>query len=187
MSDQENQSSKEAQKTIISFIAGLIIGGLLVWMFGGTNDATPTDDVVGTNNFEEVDTNDDTEEDDDATPTTNDELGDTNEPTVENGDGSIDVSDQPAGDSVTLTGAVFPNDEGWIGVRDYVDGALGSLLGVTRFSREQGRLPTTISLQRATETGEVYAVVFYTESGDREFNLDDDTLIVGTVETFTAE
>lgn len=190
MSDQDNQSSKEAQKTIISFIAGLIIGGLLVWVFGGTNGDTPTDELSDST-IEEIDTSDDTEDagtdEEDSTAPTSTEDADNGFTSAESGSGSIDVSDQPAGSSVTLEGAVFPSDEGWIGVRDYVNGQLGSILGVSRFSREQGRLPNTINLQRATEAGREYAIVFYRESGDRKFNLAQDELIEDIIETFTAE
>ena len=56
-----------------------------------------------------------------------------------------------------------------------------------RFSEKQGLVPTEIILQRATQPGMDYAVVFYTEDGDRTFNLASDVQIEGVFATFTAE
>lgn len=206
MSEQANQTqdqSKEAQKTVIAFIAGLLIGGLLVWIFGGSPAETPTDDVMDDNTSEEqsdttnsnaddsqADDSADTSADDATDDTTNDDTTQTSDDSSDEmvtGEGSVSVSDQPAGTSVTLDSAVFPNDEGWIGVRDYNNGQMGSLLGVVRFSSEQGLVPDEIVLQRATEAGNEYAIVYYTESGDREFSLADDVQIEGVFETFTAQ
>ena len=77
--------------------------------------------------------------------------------------------------------------EGWIGVRDYQAGQLGGLLGVSRFSEAQGLVPSGVALQRATVAGKEYAVVVYTESGDRQFNLADDKQIDSVFATFTAQ
>ena len=41
MSEQEK---KENQKTIVAFAAGLLIGGLLVWVFGGSADTKKVDE-----------------------------------------------------------------------------------------------------------------------------------------------
>lgn len=181
MSEQEKQ---ENQKTIVAFAAGLLIGGLLVWVFGGTPKAesptvqesdgttmeqTDAQDKVG-GVSKEVDTVDSPDAVIQALPT---------------GDGEIDVASQKAGNIVTLDSAVFPNDEGWIGVRDYVNGQLAGLLGVVRFSKEQGLVPEEIVLQRATQTGNSYAVVFYSDNGDRIFSLADDVQIEGAFATFT--
>ena len=71
--------------------------------------------------------------------------------------------------------------------RDYKDGELGFVLGVVRFSTEQGLLPTEVVLQRATVPGETYAAVFYDESGDRQFNIRHDVMVDGVMDTFTAQ
>lgn len=182
MSEQVIQDS---QKTIVAFVAGLLIGGLLVYVFASpSHDDTMMDDVDGdtTSVVSDTDTKTDTVDvelnDDDTVAPAKTEM--------QTGEGNIKVSNQAAGNTVTIDGATFPNDEGWIGVRDYENEQLGKILGVARFSNEQGLVPTTIELQRATVKGDVYALVFYTESGDRLFNLAEDKQTGDVVTTFTA-
>ena len=93
------------------------------------------------------------------------------------GDGSVTVANQPAGSEITLSSVVYPISEGWIGVRDYQSGQLGSVLGVARFSESQGLVPNSIYLQRGTVAGREYAIVLYTDNGDRQFNLADDVQV----------
>lgn len=190
MAEEQNimQNTKEAQKTVIAFIAGLLIGGLLVWIFAEpAADTADTPDDSDTGAVEEMlDDTEDTDETADEEADTTDENTD-DEDTMETGEGSVSVSDQPAGSTVTIESAVFPTDEGWIGVRDYRNDQMGSILGVARYSRSQGLIPESIRLLRATTAGEEYAIVFYTESGDREFNLAEDVQVEGVFETFRAE
>jgi hypothetical protein len=182
MSEQEKQ---ENQKTIVAFAAGLLIGGLLVWVFGGAPKAdAPQDDVNATTTEEvgeEIEVNDATTTDEDA----DDE--DSATPVMSTGTGAVELNDQEAGTRVSLESATFPSDEGWIGVRDYANGQLAGILGVARFSKEQGLIPKEIILQRATKAGSTYAIVFYSESGDRVFSLADDVQAGGVVKTFTAK
>lgn len=184
MSQEEKQ---ESQKTVVAFVAGLLIGGLLVWVFGGTPETTPEQKTEVTDESSEVTDESDSEDstvasDEEETPTEVIEIAE-----LPVGNAAVEIKDQAAGTSVSLEGATFPSDEGWIGVRDYVDGQLTGLLGVVRYSKEQGLVPETIILQRATEAGKTYAVVFYSESGDRKFNLAEDVQVGGVIETFTAK
>lgn len=192
MSEQDTTNTTEAQKTVIAFIAGLLIGGLLVWIFGGTPEDSPTRDAandVDTSEVEdmdnEVDTDDDMDNDESATEDTADNEGTDTE--METGDGSIEVNDQAASSRVQIESAVFPTDEGWIAVRDYSNGQLGSILGATRYSRAQGLVPQSVGLLRSTTAGSEYAVVFYRESGDREFSVANDVMVADIMSTFTAE
>lgn len=181
MSEQEKQ---ENQKTVVAFAAGLLIGGLLVWVFGGSPkvDETQNMDAEVT---EQVETGAEVPD-----TTTKDEVKKPVEvvaPVLQTGEGEIKVSSQKAGNTVALDSATFPADEGWIGVRDYVNGQLAGLLGVARFSKEQGLVPEEIILQRATQAGNEYAIVFYSENGDRVFSLADDVQVEGVFTTFTAK
>lgn len=190
MSDGEKQ---EGQKTIVSFIAGLLIGGLLVWVFGGTNDTTtaPEGEVVDetTEGVDETtdEANDRDEDETSAGSDSTDEETESQTPTMQTGEGALEVSNQPAGSSVAIEGATFPNDNGWIAVRSYENEQLGNILGAARFSREQGLVPESVPLLVPTVAGRTYAVVFFTEDGDREFNLATDTQVEGVWETFTAQ
>lgn len=177
------QQKEESQKTVVSFVVGLLVGGLLVWAFTGTPENTPTDKMDDKNSEETVDKMTDDKTTDDATK--NDSA-----PAVEKmqvGEGAVKLEAPAAGKTVALDSATFPTKEGWVGVRDYNDGQLGGLLGVARYSEEQGLIPKEIILQRATESGKQYAIVFYTESGDRKFNLAEDVQINKEFATFTAK
>lgn len=190
MADGQTTAS-DAQKTVVAFIAGLLIGGLLVWAFGGTPEETPADEANGTDSEETTDDNGAADEDaDNDTATDTDDQTSTDaaddEANADDAEGSADVADQAAGTTVQITGAVFPTDEGWIGVREMTNGEMGSLLGVARYSKEQGLIPTEIKLLRGTTAGNEYAVVFYSDNGDREFNLANDTQIE-QAGTFTAQ
>ena len=182
MSEQEKQ---ESQKTIVAFVAGLLIGGLLVWVFGSSpekevsiqNDTETVQTAEESATVEEVDTPGTV-----PTPSTAEE-----KPELQTGDGAIEISDQAAGSVVKLESAVFPTDEGWVAVRSYPNGQLGSILGAARYSKEQGLIPEQIQLLAPTTAGRQYAVVFFTENGDRQFNLASDVQIGDVFGTFTAK
>jgi hypothetical protein len=188
MSDEAQQ---EGQKTVVSFIAGLLIGGLLVWIFSGTPETeAPTETPADETASETTDTN---EGGDDTTSTT-DDSDDAPTPAVEGetvsmevGEGSANVANQPAGLSVALDGATFPTEEGWIAVRTYQNDQLGSILGAARYSQSQGLVPEAIPLLAGTVPGGQYAVVFFSEDGNREFNLDGDAQLDTELSVFTAE
>lgn len=181
----EQQEKQESQKTLVAFIAGLLIGGLLVWVFGGSPETT-TEVAEESQNAEEVsqtDTPEGAEAEDEVTT----EVAEVELPVLTTGDGEVTVNSQPAGSSVTLDSAVFPSEEGWVAVRSYPNGQLGSILGAARYSKEQGLVPEVVELLAPTTAGRDYAVVFFTEDGDREFNLATDVQIDGALGTFTAQ
>lgn len=170
---------EESQKTVVSFVFGLLIGGLLVWAFMGGdngNDNKPAD-----------------EKKEDATATSSEETkneeGATETPvtTLPMGDGKVVVNDKKAGRSVNLAEVSYPIEEGWIGVREYNDGKLGYINGVIRFSKAGNVVPTAIPLVTPTVAGREYAVMMYTSGGDKSFNSATDKQLDTVFTTFKAE
>lgn len=181
---------EESKKTIVSFVVGLLIGGILVWAFTGGDAAQApatddSDDVeVTSNNSDDEDENEEEATDEEMADDAADEQTTTSLP---RGDGSVTVEDQAASTRIAMDSASYPISEGWIGVRDYTNENLGGILGVVRFSESQGLVPTDIILQRPTRAGNTYAVVIFTESGDRVFNSANDVQLPTIFATFTAE
>lgn len=174
MSDVEVQ---ESQKTIVAFITGLLIGGLLVWVFSSTPEEKKLEEVKDAS--KEV-----VENKDDATGDVTKEEVTTTTPV---GAGAINVADQVAGNSVLLKSVELPNDAGWIVVRDYMDGNPGNILGAARYDRLEGLMPQSVQLMRETLKGSHYQVVFFTNNGDAGFSLKEDTQIEGPSTTFKAQ
>jgi hypothetical protein len=172
----EDQQHEDSQKTLVAFVVGLLIGGMLVWAFSGpsktvTKDTTKTDEVTASTTDQQT------------TDTTK-----SNEPAKLNvGEGKIVVEDQKASKFIEMKSAEYPVKEGWIGIRQYDNDKLGYILGVNRFSAEQGLVPGKIELLYATTPGKKYAVVIFKENGDRKFNLADDAQLDTIYSTFTAQ
>lgn len=190
---EQTTMTEENKKTIIAFIVGLLVGGLLVYVFAMPADTDRAEDNNDDNVTEETDMEDDedssdmTDEENDATSTNGDDQnGDTPTGSVDAGNGRIVVNDQGAASMVVLEDVTFPTDAGWIGVRDYENGQMTGLLGVARWNQADGLLPNTIKLLRPTVAGRTYAVVFYSDNGDRQFNLATDIQMTGAMSTFTA-
>jgi len=189
-----DQTTNDGQKTVVAFIAGLLVGGLLVWIFNDTPAEAPvtTDEPTQTEDADTADA-DSTESTDDVSEVTNDPDDTPAEPAPEpvadlpSGDGSATVSDTSAGMEVPLDSATYPTDNGWIAVRTYENGEVTNILGAARYSREQGLVPEQISLLTPTIAGREYAIVFFTENGDRQFDLRTDTPIETPLVTFTAQ
>lgn len=176
------EEKQETQKTLVAFVVGLLIGGMLVWAFSG-----PSADAPATQNKDEVDETTSEMDEDEEEATDTDEEMEVSSPVLEVGSGEIRVNDQPAGSSVNLDGAVYPINEGWVGVREYTNEDLGFLLGAVRFSESNNQVPTEIALLRPTTAGRDYAIVVYTEDGDSSFNLATDVQIDRVFGTFTAQ
>lgn len=182
------EEKKDGQKTLVAFVVGLLIGGMLVWAFSGPSAQAPAADADKVQTGEQTTDENGDVIDADTQPTTDTDK-DTQEPAPELqvGDGEIIVPDQPASASIKLDSATYPVSEGWIGVRQFNNDQLGYILGVVRFSESQGLIPSEITLQRATTPGERYAVVIFTEDGDFNFNLAGDVQIDTIFDTFTAK
>jgi hypothetical protein len=180
------QTTNDGQKTVVAFVVGLLVGGVLVWIF---ND-TPAEAPAVTEEAEEITTETEPEGGEEA-PT--EEGGNTPAPEAEPapelpvGEGEAEVGDTAAGSVVSLASATFPTDEGWVAIRGYVDGQFTNILGAARYSRTQGLIPEQVQLLTPTIAGREYAIVFFTENGDRQFDPRTDSQIETELVTFTAQ
>lgn len=183
MSEVEKQ---ESQKTVVAFITGLLIGGLLVWVFSSAPaEKDKTNEEKTDTDTEQVDTKD--EKTDEKT----DEKKEATAETVSDaskiiGKGTITVSDQASGEVVTLGKVEFPTKIGWVVVRDLKDGKGVGVLGAALYNTEIGLIPTTVPLMRATVKDSSYQVVFFTNNGDSGFSIVDDKPLDEAVATFKA-
>lgn len=179
MSEVEKQ---ESQKTVVAFITGLLIGGLLVWVFSSSpEDKMKTDTEKDTTKAEETTKVDGkTEEIKIGNVTTTAPQGVT-------GEGSIGVTDQKAGASVALGALKYPATSGWVVVRDYKDNVPGNILGAARYDTVVGLIPTSVELMRNTISGNSYQVVYYTNGGVLDFKLGEDVVVNGPAATFKAQ
>lgn len=174
MSEVEKQ---ESQKTVVAFITGLLIGGLLVWVFS----ATPEEKNLPTeNNTEKKEEVTKTEEKSEVEAEKKVEVVEVI------GTGSITALDQKAGKTVTLGALTLPTKNGWVVVRDFMDGIPANILGAARYSTEEGLMPTTVELMRDTTAGGTYQVSFFTSQGDAGFSISEDRMIEGVATTFKA-
>lgn len=173
MAEEMNQDN---QKTIVSFVVGLLIGGLLVWAFSGPTDSDQekAEKVTGDNNAA-MEEGDAAMEEKAASPK------------LSVGSGEIVIKDQPASMTVVVEKAEYPVSEGWIGIRTFENDELSNILGVNRFSESQGLIPENIELVTPTISGKTYAVVVYEEDGDFDFSLAGDKQLETIFTTFTAE
>lgn len=158
---------QESQKTVVAFVAGLLIGGLLVWVFSLSPEAAAPE--VEENGGETSDVRENVAD-----------VPEDTEVSMDNGSeveaGSFSVADQPAGTEVSLgSDVMYPSGEGWIVVHEEVGGGLGNALGAARYETAVGLLPTSVRLLRATEAGVTYHVVYYGENGDDRFDMRVDT------------
>lgn len=182
MSEVEKQ---ESQKTVVAFITGLLIGGLLVWVFSSSPEAKTQPDTEAEKETQQ------TEGTTKSDVKTNDiKVGDisTKEvaPSISTGEGTITVTDQKAGNLVLLGTLTYPANSGWVVVRDYNENVPGNILGAARFNIDDGLIPTSVELMRDTATGNTYQVVYYSNGGDIGFDLGEDTIINGPSATFIA-
>ena len=198
--NQNQNQNQEGQKTLVAFVVGLLIGGLIVWMFAGSTSEAPVVDEANSDESGEVanDAGDESAEGGEATEESAEEenaayenSGDTTTEdttsTMEVGDGSVTVNDQAASDVVSLEAVTYPMADGWIGVAEYSSDRIGNLLGVARFSESDGLVPENIQLLRSTEPGKTYAIVFYGPGETNEFSLATNERVDGVFATFTAE
>ena len=177
MAEQEQQR-EDSQKTLVAFVVGLLIGGMLVWAFTGPDDNKDDNKMDGDKMM--ASSTDDMMDDDEM-------MDDKKMEKLNVGEGKIDIADQAASRSIEMKNAEYPVKEGWIGVRQYDNETLGKVLGVNRFSESQGLIPEKIELVTPTTPGKTYAIVIYEEDGDFDFSFEKDKQLETVYDTFTAE
>ena len=89
-------------------------GGLLVWVFSSTPESKVKPEEKESTDTEQV-ANDEKKSDDTKTEAT------AVKEEIVIGKGSLEITDQKAGDSVTLGKIEFPTKSGWVVVRDLKD------------------------------------------------------------------
>jgi hypothetical protein len=177
----DDTKTQDSRKTVVAFVAGLLIGGLLMWMFSGAPKTSSPSKIAN-----EAKTSATSEQYTGATATEKtgtisvvENTGTTTVPTQS--DFTFTVANQPTGMTVSLGNNVkYPMKEGWIAIQDEMNGKLGNALGAARYDTGVGLTPNSIELLRSTEVGKTYHVVYYTESGDKIFNRADDMPLTAT-------
>jgi hypothetical protein len=177
------EEKRDGQKTVVAFISGLLIGGLLMWVFGaqpkkGGPDMVKKDDAQNVQQGTDANaTQPTTDATAPAVAATTPEA-----PKVEvaqGGAGSIAVADQKAGMKVTLGDVKFPANGGWIAVQNIAGDKLGTTIGAARFDVKAGLVPKVIDLIGSTVAGNTYAVVFHGTDGDHMYTSATDKVVMG--------
>ena len=175
------EEKRDGQKTVVAFISGLLIGGLLMWVFGGAQSKKNGVDMVKKDDGQAMQQGADANA---TQPTDTAAAVDANAgtPKVEvatGGAGSLVVADQKASMKVTLGDVKFPANGGWIAVQNIAGDKLGTTIGAARFDVKGGLIPKTIDLIGSTVAGKSYAVVFHGTDGDHMYASATDKVVMG--------
>ena len=148
----------------LTFITGFIVGLVSLYIWG--QFTTTTQEVIDT---DLVDTQKQIKEEVPklTTTTSKQETPDSE---------SILINKQLAGDVVTVS-SVSMSKDGWVVIHEIKDGVIANALGAAR--RDAGEYTdVVVHLLRAMVPGGEYAVVLYTDNGDKEFNMVSDSPVV---------
>ncbi len=173
----EADQQQGSQKTVVAFISGLVIGALLMWVFGSQPKKDMKQDVKNDDAQEQTATENTPTEQVPAGEQGSAEVSVSN-PSVTAGVGSVAVANQKAGSKVELGEIKYPSEAGWLAVHALENGTMGGVLGASRYNTIEGLTPTSIELLAPTVAGAEYWVVFhednkdgkYTSAGDKVMN-----------------
>lgn len=173
----EQMMTEENKKTIVAFIAGLLIGGLLVYIFIDPSAKAPEKQ------------SDNRSVDESAKSAEEDQTSNKNVPpnAPEPNETAVAAETRPVADTATLGVIEFPAESGWVGIRDFDNEQLTGLLGVARWDLANNLVPTEVPLLRSMIKGHTYAIVFYKDNGDKHFDLATDAQMETSVISFVAE
>ncbi len=153
------------QKTVISFVVGVVVGGGYmqftmgqplsalpdsfknIWLLGAVKGGTPS---TANANAENV-----------ATPAV--EVTIATSPAAS----PITVSDQAASSVVFLSGLTLAQST-WVAIHEDAEGEPGRILGAARY--DAGVSSGNVELLRPTVRGGLYYAVLYVDDGDRQFD-----------------
>jgi hypothetical protein len=172
-------------KKTITFIGGLIVGIIIMFSWSKAFPQAQDQDMDSTINDATTTEAVSTEQGD--VPTLNDEEDDTiiNSAVTASNTNTIQVGAQQAGTPVRIASVQLDAGEagGWVVVHEVQDGVIGNALGAIR--KDSGlHTDVVVQLLRETVSGGTYAVVLYTDNGDRQFSLTSDTPLTDAEGTF---
>lgn len=158
--------TSSTQKLFLMLVIGILIGamGVLAWRTGeisgsdAGNDSTPSGVVA--EQLEVATTSSQSISSTSKIPVSLPEI-------PRNVRVGMNVSDQPAGDEVFVSGLVLEENQ-WVAVYDGEGGEPGSILGASRV--RAGEISTTVTLLRATVQGGRYYVAILGDNGDDRFD-----------------
>ena len=156
-------------KTILSLIAGFIVGILIIWGWNTYSNQSPNREVSATTTSPS-NLNAST-----STPVVVSDSGAITSTKVEfaTESSNISVANQPSGSTVSITSFTLETD-GWAVVHEEKNGFIANALGAVR--RDEGQYTNiTIPLLRDTQSDSRYWIVLYSDNGDRQFNLQTDS------------
>jgi hypothetical protein len=172
----EADQQQNNQKTVVAFIAGLVIGALLMWVFGAQPKSAQTD----------MKSDDAMEKSSDTSTQTETTVGGegsaaitVSTPTVTAGSGSVVVANKKAGSAVALGDISYPSEAGWLAVHAVENGTMGGVLGASRYNTADGLVPTSIDLLAPTVAGAEYWVVFHEDNKDGKYTSAGDKVMMG--------
>ena len=201
------EGNQEGRKTIVAFVAGLLVGGLLVMVFGGGGDYDEKEEMHDDEQKEEMmedgdhdDDHDDDDHDDEMMEGDEKEMSDAEPvagptapaqpaevitpketaaaPVAKMGDAKASVT-ASAGTSVALSSVTYPTERGWITVHNYADGTPGGVLGAARW--EVGVLePTSVELLSSISAGSTYFLGFHEDNQDGTYTSAGDVLMTNS-------
>lgn len=172
--DQQQQGN---QKVVVALIFGLVIGAFLMWMFNGQPKTNVADNVENADTEELTADTDST--DTNKSTTTNSAAVSVTKPTVTAGAGSVAVANQKAGAKVALGSIKYPSEAGWLAVHAVENGAMGGVLGASRYNTKDGLVPTSVDLLAPMVAGAEYWVVFHEDNKDGKYTSAGDKVMMG--------
>lgn len=171
----DNKSQKQQViVAVIMLLIGFLIGVLITagWYQGN-------DEMDGTSATSTQAQQDDGDVAGDATDNNDNDIADRSvqdtDTAGQSGSNSVSVSNQVAGEEVTVA-SVVTDTVTWVAVREGEDGGMGNILGARRVEAGAHQ-DVTVRLLRATTPGQEYFVTLYADNGDLEFSHISDTII----------